>query len=70
MDRTAKPLSGEAAFQNGEPGLITVQPPRREDLQPSYAKNIQGDIDDTAAHGWYGGMSMTVRHKSIITYAD
>ena len=35
--------------------LVTVQPPRREDLQPSYAQVLVGD--DPAAHGWYGAMS-------------
>lgn len=39
--------------QNG--GVIKVQPPRREDLQPSYAQTLQGD--EEATHGWYGGMS-------------
>jgi len=39
--------------QNG--GLINVQPPRREDLQPSYAQNLfQESENDT--HGWYGSM--------------
>jgi len=35
--------------------LVAVQPPRREDLQPSYAKLLppqEGDV----VHGWYGGM--------------
>ena len=35
-------------------GMISVQPPRREDLQPSYAQTLQGD--DVAAHSWYGSM--------------
>lgn len=41
---------------NGEPstGIIHVQPPRREDLQPAYAQVLSGD--DVAAHGWYGSM--------------
>ncbi|RVX73783.1 hypothetical protein B0A52_02673 [Exophiala mesophila] len=39
--------------QNG--GIINVQPPRREDLQPSYAQTLQGDNDETQ-HGWYGSM--------------
>ncbi|KIW66208.1 hypothetical protein PV04_08408 [Phialophora macrospora] len=38
--------------QNG--GLIKVQPPRREDLQPSYAQMLQGDEEQN--HGWYGSM--------------
>ncbi|KEF60845.1 uncharacterized protein A1O9_02407 [Exophiala aquamarina CBS 119918] len=39
--------------QNGP--LIKVQPPRREDLQPSYAQTLQGDTD-IETHGWYGSM--------------
>lgn len=50
-----------AGFRNGAPGanngkLIDVQPPKREDLQPSYAQML-GE-SDTGAHGWYGSMSM------------
>ncbi|KAJ9610814.1 hypothetical protein H2200_005591 [Cladophialophora chaetospira] len=33
---------------------IKVQPPRREDLQPSYAQTLQGDEEQN--HGWYGSM--------------
>lgn len=36
--------------------LVNVQPPKREDLQPSYAQVLQGD-DDTNTSGWYGSMS-------------
>lgn len=36
-------------------GVIKVQPPRREDLQPSYAQMLQGETD-AEAHGWYGSM--------------
>lgn len=36
-------------------GLVTVQPPRREDLQPSYAQVLVGD--EGHDHGWYGSMS-------------
>lgn len=35
--------------------LVNVQPPKREDLQPSYAQML-GE-SDTGAHGWYGSMS-------------
>lgn len=44
--------------QNG--GLIKVQPPRREDLQPSYAQTLQGDEEQN--HGWYGSMSKHNQH--------
>ncbi|KAF2274880.1 uncharacterized protein EI97DRAFT_434784 [Westerdykella ornata] len=35
--------------------LVKVQPPRREDLQPSYAKIIKPDTQEDS-HGWYGAM--------------
>jgi hypothetical protein len=36
--------------------MVNVQPPRREDLQPSYAQTLVGESDQ-GAHGWYGSMS-------------
>lgn len=42
-------------FRPANGGVIKVQPPRREDLQPSYAQTLQGDEETN--HGWYGGMS-------------
>lgn len=33
-----------------------MQPPRREDLQPSYAQTLHGDESEAEMHGWYGGM--------------
>ncbi|ORY16039.1 stomatin family protein-like protein [Clohesyomyces aquaticus] len=36
--------------------IIKVQPPRREDLQPSYARQIVADVDQDEKHGWYGSM--------------
>lgn len=36
--------------------MIKVQPPRREDLQPSYARVIKPDSQDVDNHGWYGSM--------------
>ena len=41
---------------NGQ--ALVVEPPRKEDLQPSYARVISGD-DDVGSHGWYGGLSMS-----------
>jgi hypothetical protein len=35
--------------------IVSVQPPRREDLQPSYAQVLVGD--EGQSHGWYGSMS-------------
>jgi len=42
--------------QNG--GIIKVQPPRREDLQPSYGQTLQETDHDT--EGWYGSMIATL----------
>lgn len=41
-------------FRPTNGGIIKVQPPRREDMQPSYAQQLQGDDKET--HGWYGAM--------------
>lgn len=54
-------VNGGSKLRNGGPGrsdnpLVKVQPPKREDLQPSYAQTLQGD-PDAGSHGWYGGMS-------------
>jgi len=53
---TFKPTqSSSAQHDNPRMGPIMVQPPRREDLQPSYAQTLQGE-SDSGSHGWYGGM--------------
>ncbi|KAF1820758.1 stomatin family protein-like protein [Dissoconium aciculare CBS 342.82] len=51
-------VNGKAPATNGAAAapIINVQPPRREDLQPSYAKVIQPDTEDASQHGWYGSM--------------
>ena len=36
--------------------IMNVEPPRREDLQPSYAQTLQGESDQ-GNNGWYGSMS-------------
>lgn len=36
--------------------IVKVQPPRREDLQPSYARIIHPDTDDSGQYGWYASM--------------
>jgi erythrocyte band 7 integral membrane protein len=36
--------------------IMNVEPPRREDLQPSYAQTLAGESDQ-GNHGWYGSMS-------------
>lgn len=45
---------------NGDTPLINVQPPRRQDLQPSYASVLKPDTQDDSAHGWYGNMINTL----------
>jgi hypothetical protein len=47
--------SAQSAPRSQDP-LVKVQPPRREDLQPSYARVIEPDDADADGHGWYGGM--------------
>lgn len=61
---TTKPSNG-AGYQR-PPGigtrdapLINVEPPRREDLQPSYAQNLVGESEQ-GTHGWYGSMINTL----------
>lgn len=59
--------NGKSAESNGlrngahvggaKSNLISVQPPRREDLQPAYAQTLQGESENEATHGWYGNMS-------------
>lgn len=51
------PLSGAGgpARDPNEP-IIKVQPPRREDLQPSYARVLKPDDADADTNGWYGSM--------------
>lgn len=61
-----KPSAGGPGASNG--GIIKVQPPRREDLQPAYAQTLQGDNDDAAAHGWYGSMSMSLPDRDQNPY--
>jgi erythrocyte band 7 integral membrane protein len=49
------PMNGAGAARLDEP-IIKVQPPRREDLQPSYASIIKPDDADADTNGWYGSM--------------
>ncbi|KAF2147491.1 uncharacterized protein K452DRAFT_217402 [Aplosporella prunicola CBS 121167] len=46
--------SRRALNDNGT--VVKVQPPRREDLQPSYAQVIKPDTEDASQHTWYGSM--------------
>ena len=51
-------VTNGVGFRPQHGGVIKVQPPRREDLQPSYAQVLQGDEEQN--HGWYGGMSKSI----------
>ncbi|KAF1931954.1 stomatin family protein [Didymella exigua CBS 183.55] len=48
--------NGAHAARRADEPIVKVQPPRREDLQPSYARVIEPDDADADTHGWYGGM--------------
>jgi len=49
-------LNGGASRRRVDEPIVKVQPPRREDLQPSYARVIKPDDADADTHGWYGSM--------------
>lgn len=49
------PLGSSASSGRAAEPLVKVQPPRREDLQPSYAQVIKPDTQDEEQNGWYGG---------------
>ena len=53
----SKVSANNLGFRSKHSGVIQVQPPRREDLQPSYAQTLHGDESEAEMHGWYGGMS-------------
>jgi erythrocyte band 7 integral membrane protein len=56
--KSSSSQEAQKGFQprSGQNGIIKVQPPRREDLQPSYAQTLQGETE-AETHGWYGSMS-------------
>lgn len=55
QNKTNGTVTPPVGFRPQRGGAIKVEPPRREDLQPSYAQKLQGDEEE--AHGWYGSMS-------------
>ncbi|KAF2012307.1 stomatin family protein [Aaosphaeria arxii CBS 175.79] len=63
QDLGKAPVNGAS---HGAPGripddpLVKVQPPRREDLQPTYARIIKPDDADEDTHGWYGAMMNSI----------
>jgi hypothetical protein len=48
--------------------MVDVQPPRREDLQPSYAQTLVGESEQ-GNEGWYGGMSKSSIRCAILNNA-
>lgn len=56
--KSSAPANGLRNNNAGPGGIINVQPPRREDLQPSYAQIVKGESEDAGTHGWYGSMSI------------
>ena len=62
--KIAAPAAQNGGFRPANIGgvghsLVSVQPPKREDLQPAYAQ-ILGAEEDEGTHGWYGGMSKSL----------
>lgn len=53
---TASSTSKAPLNERANDPIVKVQPPRREDLQPSYAQVIKPDTEDASQHGWYGSM--------------
>lgn len=48
--------TGKSTPGRSDNPLMHVEPPKREDLQPSYAQTLTGESDQ-GNHGWYGSMS-------------
>ena len=72
-DNGKAPANGNSGFRNGTQGgntggIIKVQPPRREDLQPAYAQTLQGESEDAGTHGWYGSMSESSSSTRTLTH--
>lgn len=63
--------NGSGPAHINEP-IVKVQPPRREDLQPSYAKIIEADDADADTAGWYGAMvgfdDSSISHITMSNY--
>lgn len=54
------PLPSDVGFRPSNNGLVTVQPARLEDLQPSYAQVLKHPDGDANVHGWYASMSKSI----------
>jgi regulator of protease activity HflC (stomatin/prohibitin superfamily) len=59
VKRTSTPPPNNTGFRPQKNGIIKVEPPKLEDLQPSYAQAMP-DTPDASAHGWYGSMINTL----------
>lgn len=55
MENGKAPAPNAVGFRPQNAGIVKVQPPKREDLQPSYAQTLVFDTEET--HGWYSSMS-------------
>lgn len=53
-------VNGANGHGHGHGQLVNVQPPRKQDLQPSYAAVLNPDSEDASTTGWYGGMIDTL----------
>jgi len=50
--------NGTAPVRQGlEDHLIKIQPPRLADIQPTYAGQVEADLENPAIHGWYASFS-------------
>ena len=56
MENGKAPATNNVGFRPQNQGIVKVQPPRREDLQPSYAQTLVFE-SEAAPHGWYSSMS-------------
>ncbi|KKZ67675.1 hypothetical protein EMCG_06735 [[Emmonsia] crescens] len=54
------PLPSDVGFRPSNSRVVTVQPARLEDLQPSYAQVLKHPDGDATVHGWYASMIHTL----------
>lgn len=52
---SSKPAHHENRPELRSGGLVNVQPPRPDDLQPRYAHQFESDTENPALHSWYAG---------------
>src|SRR5690242_13603102 len=66
-DHGKAPAINNTGFRPQNPGVIKVQPPRREDLQPSYAQTLQDYEGIPENLGWYGAMSIENKFSVVFS---